>query len=92
MMIIIKIILIKDFFCALSVTDNMQYFFQLTYLTGVVFAVGSSIAIYFIPAHKIWMVYIVAATIGVGGALMLITSLSFVADLIGDFTVRLFMY
>ncbi|KAK7496875.1 hypothetical protein BaRGS_00011855 [Batillaria attramentaria] len=58
----------------------------LTYLLGAVFAIGAAVYVYFIPSHKIWMVYIAAVIIGAGGALMLVTSLSIVADLIGDTT------
>lgn len=58
----------------------------LTYLTGLFLALGSSVFTHFIPAENKWMVYLLAALIGIGGALILITSLSFVADLIGDFT------
>jgi hypothetical protein len=50
-------------------------------------AIGASVFAHFIPDDNTWMVYILAALVGTGGALILITSLSFVADLIGDFTV-----
>ena len=42
---------------------------------------------YWIPVDWGWIVYIAAVITGAGGALLLTTSLAFVADLIGDFTV-----
>ncbi|XP_076444080.1 major facilitator superfamily domain-containing protein 12-like [Babylonia areolata] len=59
---------------------------ELTYVVGLVVAGGASAFVFFIPAEEKWMVYTAAVLIGMGGALMLITSLSFVADLIGEFT------
>ncbi|KAK7116671.1 major facilitator superfamily domain-containing protein 12-like isoform X2 [Littorina saxatilis] len=57
-----------------------------TYVAGLFFALGSAAFVYFIPAKETWMVYLASILIGIGGALILVTSLSFVADLIGDFT------
>lgn len=58
----------------------------LTYVLGALFAIGAAVFVYFIPGEKIWMVYLAAVIIGAGGALMLVTSLSIVADLIGEIT------
>lgn len=63
--------------------------FQLTFLTGTIIAIGSSVFIYFIPIGNFGMVFGAAALTGIGGSLMLVMSLSIVADLIGDSTVRL---
>lgn len=60
---------------------------QLSYLIGTVIALGASTLLYFIPSGTLWMVYLAAVIIGIGGSLMLVTSLSIVADLIGNSTV-----
>lgn len=59
---------------------------HLTYVCGLLVAGGACTFVYLIPAHEKWMVYTAAVLIGIGGALILVTSLSFVADLIGEFT------
>lgn len=58
----------------------------LTYLLGACFGLGAACFVYFIPREHTWMVYLAAMIIGIGGAFMLVTSLSIVADLIGDTT------
>ncbi|PVD19910.1 hypothetical protein C0Q70_20404 [Pomacea canaliculata] len=59
---------------------------KLSYLIGTVIALGASTLLYFIPSGTLWMVYLAAVIIGIGGSLMLVTSLSIVADLIGNST------
>ncbi|XP_053405307.1 major facilitator superfamily domain-containing protein 12-like isoform X2 [Mercenaria mercenaria] len=58
---------------------------KVTFLIGVGFAIGASIAFYFLPQGS-KLVYGAAILSGIGGSTMLVTSLAMTADLIGDNT------
>ncbi|XP_071086621.1 major facilitator superfamily domain-containing protein 12-like isoform X1 [Haliotis cracherodii] len=59
---------------------------KVTYIIGVVFAVGSCVWIHFITSSSTMQVFGAAVLMGIGGTTMLITSLAMTADLIGDNT------
>ncbi|XP_046543115.1 major facilitator superfamily domain-containing protein 12-like isoform X1 [Haliotis rubra] len=59
---------------------------KVTYIIGIVFAVGSCVWIHFITSASAMQVFGVAVLMGVGGTTMLITSLAMTADLIGNNT------
>ena len=67
----------------------IKYFllFQVTYLIGIGFSLGASVAFYFLPEGS-KLVYGAAILSGIGGSTMLVTSLAMTADLIGENTVR----
>jgi len=64
------------------------WYFQTTCLLGLVLTIVSCAAMWFLSAQSAIYVLLPAVLLGSGGCILLVTSLSMTADLIGKHTVR----
>ncbi|XP_052795228.1 major facilitator superfamily domain-containing protein 12-like isoform X2 [Mya arenaria] len=84
--IIPLIVYVSGFVTSLAMKyTNKLFGRKMTYLMGIVFTAGASVAFYLLPQGS-KLVYLPAVLSGIGGSTMLVTSLAMTADLIKDNT------